>query len=192
MLGHQRSLAAIIASALVAATLMFAAPSTTAAAPYVKAPELSVSTTSPCVNSTLTVTGRGFVPGSTVKLTLRSHGRSISLGKVVVDANGNFSTTVRLPAGVSGTFHLVAAGARTAENPNKAQSTLHIRVCVSPSASAVAPPPPGAAAPPAAAQPAPPPAFTGVEIFGIVALAVALLGIGGGFVYVGRRRKSAA
>lgn len=172
MLAHKRPLAAIIATAALAvATLTFAAPGN--AAPYVKAPTLSVSTTSPCEGESLTVTGTDFVPGSTVQLTLQS--TPTSLGSVVVNANGGFTTTVTLPAGVTGTHEIVAAGPPTRTNPNRASATITIRLC-----------------PVSAAKPPAPAAFTGVDIFGMVALVVVLLGIGGAFLYIGRRRKSAA
>jgi hypothetical protein len=99
------------------------------AAPYVTAPALSVATTGPCQSTSLAVKGTGFVPGSTVTLTLRPPGSS--LGSVVVDAAGEFTTTVMLPE-VTGTFQLVAAGPPTPTNPNTAQATLDIRSCVSP------------------------------------------------------------
>lgn len=176
MLAHKRPLAAIIATAALAvATLTFAAPGN--AAPYVKAPTLSVSTTSPCEGESLTVTGTDFVPGSTVQLTLQS--TPTSLGSVVVNANGGFTATVKLPAGVTGTHEIVAAGPPTPRNPNRATATITIRLCP---VSAAAPPPsrPG------------PAAFTGADIAGLIALVVVLMGAGGAFVYIGRRRKSVA
>lgn len=177
MSAHKRPFAAVLATAALAvAILTIAAPGSTAA-PYVKAPTLSVSTTSPCEGESLTVTGTDFVPGSTLQLTLQSS--PTSLGSVVVNANGGFTATVKLPAGVTGTHEIVAAGPPTPRNPNRATATITIRLCP---VSAAAPPPsrPG------------PAAFTGADIAGLIALVVVLLGAGGAFVYIGRRRKSVA
>jgi hypothetical protein len=128
--GRQRCLAAVAAAAITAAALALAAPgSAMAAAPYVMAPALSVATTSPCQDSSLTVTGTDFVPGSMVTLTL--HSADASLGSVVVSAAGGFTDTVTLPE-VTGTHQLVAAGAPTPRNPNTASATLHIQSCLGP------------------------------------------------------------
>jgi hypothetical protein len=126
--GHQRWVAAVAAAvAVTAAAVAFAAPGI--AAPYVTAPALSVATTSPCKSASLTVTGTGFVPGSTVTLTLRS--AAVSLGPAVVGAAGGFTATVTLPE-VTGTHQLVAAGPPTTGNPNTAQATLHLQSCAGP------------------------------------------------------------
>ncbi|MFC1419131.1 hypothetical protein [Streptacidiphilus cavernicola] len=59
--------------------------------------------------SSLEVTGSGFVPGSTVQLSIRS--QAISLGSVKTDASGSFTWTVVLPAGLApGTHVLYAVG----------------------------------------------------------------------------------
>lgn len=187
MIIHKRSLAAIVAAAALAVAPLTLAPSANAAAPYVTAPTLALSTTTPPCAGTLTVTGSGFVPGSTVTLTL--HSTVTSLGSVVVNANGSFTKTVTLPAGVSGTHTIVAEGPPTATNSNRAEATITIGVCPTTTPTTpVTTPPPSPAAPPSK----PSLAFTGVQIFGMVALVVVLLGIGGGLVYMGRRRRGAA
>jgi hypothetical protein len=128
MAGRQRCLAALAAAvAVTAAAAAIAAPGS--AAPYVTAPALSVSTTSPCKNASLTVAGTGFVPGSAVTVTLRS--AADPLGSAVVGAAGGFTATVTVPE-VAGTRQLVAAGPPTPRNPNTAQATLHIESCVGP------------------------------------------------------------
>lgn len=89
---------------MLVATVLFA--STANAAPYTNAPTLSVSTSNPAVGATLTVAGADFVAGTTVDLTL--HTQTYDLGTATVDAGGSFTTTVTLPAGVSGTHTLTA------------------------------------------------------------------------------------
>ena len=124
MAGHKRFLVAVVVVAgLAAATLGLAAP--VSAAPYVQAPTLSVSTTAPCESTSITVTGTDFVPGSTVSLTLAG---VASLGSVVVNSSGGFTTIIELPE-VVGTFQLVASGPATATNSNTARATLNILNC---------------------------------------------------------------
>lgn len=122
MAGKHSLAAAVVVAATLATSFAVAAPGN--AAPYVKAPTLSVSTTAPCKSTTLTATGTDFVPRSTVTLTLAS----TSVGSLVVSANGGFTTTVTVPE-ITGTFRLVAAGPRSPRNSNTAQATLTIRRC---------------------------------------------------------------
>lgn len=117
----------LAATAVIAAPLTFAAPAK--ADPYVQAPSLSVSSSDPCKGTSQVVDGTGFVPGSTVNLTL--HSRVISLGSAVVSPAGGFTKTIKIPS-VTGTHRLVAAGRPTPKNPNTAEVTLHIRDCTGP------------------------------------------------------------
>jgi len=94
----------VAVTTMLVATVLFA--STANAAPYTNAPTLSVSTSNPAVGATLTVAGADFVAGTTVDLTL--HTQTYDLGTATVDAGGSFTTTVTLPAGVSGTHTLAA------------------------------------------------------------------------------------
>ena len=57
----------------------------------------------------VTLSGSGYLPGSTVELTVYS--TPVSLGSAVVASDGTFSATVTIPADlVNGTHHLVASG----------------------------------------------------------------------------------
>ncbi len=94
----------VAVTTMLVATVLFA--STANAAPYTNAPTLSVSTSNPAVGATFTVAGADFVAGTTVDLTL--HTQTYDLGTATVDAGGSFTTTVTLPAGVSGTHTLTA------------------------------------------------------------------------------------
>jgi hypothetical protein len=51
-----------------------------------------------------------------------------SLGSVVVNSSGGFTTIIELPE-VVGTFQLVASGPATATNSNTARATLNILNC---------------------------------------------------------------
>lgn len=126
--GGKRILAvAITAAAATAASLAFAAPGN--AAPYVQAPELSLSTSGPCQGTSLTVAGTSFVPGSAVGLTMRPS--AASLGAAVASADGTFTRAVTLPK-TTGTFQIIAAGPPKPENSNTAEATVHIRDCTGP------------------------------------------------------------
>ncbi len=94
----------VAVTTMLVATVLFA--STANAAPYTNAPTLSVSTSNPAVGANLTVAGADFVAGTTVDLTL--HTQTYDLGTATVDAGGSFTTTVTLPAGMSGTHTLAA------------------------------------------------------------------------------------
>lgn len=125
MAGYKRFIAATLVTAALAAPALGSAAAGQAA-PYVTAPALSVSTTGPCRSAPLTVVGTGFVPGSTVTLTLAG---VASLGSVTVRANGGFTLTVILPE-VTGRHLLIAAGPAAQGNPNTAEATLDLRNCL--------------------------------------------------------------
>ncbi|MCW2677478.1 MAG: Fibronectin type protein [Modestobacter sp.] len=64
----------------------------------------------------VTLTGSGYLPGSTVDLIVYS--TPTKVGSAVADADGSFTATVTLPAGlVNGEHHLVAAGVDANGNP---------------------------------------------------------------------------
>jgi hypothetical protein len=64
----------------------------------------------------ITISGKDFLPGSTVELVVYS--TPVKLGEAVVLADGSFSATVALPKSLTnGTHHLVAAGVDVNGNP---------------------------------------------------------------------------
>ena len=68
------------------------------------------------VGDPITLSGDGYLPGSTVEVVLYS--TPVSLGTVVVGADGRFSTSVTLPAGTANAkHHLVGAGVDANGNP---------------------------------------------------------------------------
>lgn len=89
-------------------TAVLASASSAGAAPYHKQPTLAVSTTTPAVGATITVTGADYGANETVNLTL--HTATYNLGSAQTDANGGFTTSITLPAGVSGTHTLTGTG----------------------------------------------------------------------------------
>lgn len=119
--------AAAVSAAVAASTLTFAAPGK--AEPYTQGPTLSISVSDPCKGTSQVIAGSGFVPGSTVSLTL--HSRVIALGSIVIGPGGGFTKTIKIPP-VLGTRRLVAAGPPTRDNPNRAEATVHIRDCTGP------------------------------------------------------------
>jgi hypothetical protein len=83
------------------------APGASAYPPTVCA-TLSVSTTTPPVGGTITVSGTGFTAHAVVKLEL--HSKVYDLGSATVQADGTFSVSVKLPDGVTGHHLIVAVG----------------------------------------------------------------------------------
>ncbi len=118
MRANQRPVAALIGVwGLVIAALTFAFAGSASAAPYTRAPVLSVSTQAPTVGATVNFSGSGYLPGVVVNLTLQPG--AYDLGSVTPDRSGSFSTLITLPAGVSGSHTVVGAGAA----PNDTAST---------------------------------------------------------------------
>jgi ribosomal protein S11 len=167
-----------ISSALVAAigmitlVVIFAAPAN--AQPYVSAPTLSVSTTTPTAGGTLGIIGTGF--GVTEVVTLTLHTQTFTLGSATTDSSGSFNTTVTLPADVIGSHTVVATGGTSGLSASAAITILAAATAAAPAAPA-APPATGGIA------------FTGVAVIGIGLLGVALLAAGSLTALAGRRRR---
>jgi hypothetical protein len=125
--------------------------------------------------SAVTVTGDGFKPGSTVTLTLDAGGAS--LGSVVADGSGKFSTQVTIPAGASGSHDIVASGTDPSGAAHSQSTLLLVQAGSAVEGSSVASPVVHGASLP----------FTGTSVELLIAVAVALLLFGGAFVRGGRR-----
>ncbi|WP_051389449.1 LamG-like jellyroll fold domain-containing protein [Arthrobacter sp. 35W] len=90
-----------------------ASPTSTATATSTSGPTVpgtgsttgSVDTGTAAPGQTITVSGSGFGPGSTVVFTL--HSTPVELGTAVADAQGNVTLTVALPADVAAGEHLI-------------------------------------------------------------------------------------
>lgn len=131
---------------------------------------LSLSTTTPLVGETITVTGSGFTPGAQVHLVL--HTKVYGLGTFTANGNGSFTAQVTLPEGVTGTHVIVATSG--APHVNQCPGVrIHIHAPAGTSAG-----PPGHHGT----------SFTGVDILVIVLIAAGLLGAGVALTRGGKRR----
>lgn len=108
-------LRAILAAVLTLAALGFVGSATAAqAAPYPPSAcaTLSVSTSTPNVGATITVTGKNFTANASVHLVLRKAGTATDgtdLTTVTADGNGSFSTHVTMPGGSNEGSYLLLA-----------------------------------------------------------------------------------
>ncbi len=173
---------AILALAVAMAGLALAGPAATAVAapvayPPTICPTLSVSTTTPAVGETITVTGINFDPNAHIRIEL--HTKIYVLANVVSDASGAFSTPVTMPPGVTGNHLIFAVGGGfdTAQCP---PDPIQIQVGVGPTSSSAHP------------GPNPPPAITGFDILALIVGAAALLGVGLALNRGGKRRRAAS
>lgn len=88
-------------------------------------PPLVVKSSSVDQGAVVQVSGSGFVPGTTITITL--HSVSVVVGTAIADAEGRFSTTVLVPADVPpGPHHLEATGA--AQSGGQATLTAQVSV----------------------------------------------------------------
>ena len=116
--------------------------------------------------SDITLSGAGFLPGSTVELVVYS--TPVKLGEAIVLADGTFSATVTLPEGLTnGDHHLVATGV----DANGNVRNLVVEITVSGGAAALANT-----------------GFSAAPVLGAGALALLA---GGGLMVAARRRQAA-
>jgi hypothetical protein len=150
----------------------------------VAVPAAAISATLPTSNGTLTssdadgkvvageqvtISGKDFLPGSTVELVVYS--TPVKLGSAVVLADGTFSATVTLPKDLAnGVHHLVATGV----DVNGAVRNLVVEVTVSGGTATVS----GGLA------------YTGFTALPFVGAGVLALGLGGGLLVASRRRQA--
>lgn len=114
----------------------------------------------------ITMSGTGFLPGSTVELVVYS--TPVKLGEAVVSADGSFSATVTLPEDLaSGDHHLVATGV----DPDGNVRNLVVEISVTGGAAALADT-----------------GFSAAPVLGAGALALLA---GGGLMVAARRRQAA-
>ncbi|MDT4915221.1 MAG: hypothetical protein QOC66_4349 [Pseudonocardiales bacterium] len=157
----------LLALAVASAGLLLAAPAAGAAPaalpyPSTTCPTLAVSTTTPLVGASITVTGSKFANNADVRLEL--HTTVYVLGHVTTSATGTFQTTVTLPAGVVGAHELQAIGGGANADPGCPPDPIQI-INIHAGASAAANGGGGTA-------------FTGVDVLLLVLVAALLLGAG--------------
>lgn len=168
-------LRAILAFAVAMAGFVLVGPAANATAyPPTTCPALSVSTTTPLAGESIVVSGTNFTPNTTIRIEL--HTAVTVLATVKSSAAGTFTTTVTLPAGVTGSHTIVAVGGGTEGCP---ASPITIGIQTGPSSTSTGGPPNG------------PPAFTGVDVLLLLLAAAVLLGAGIMFNRGGKRRRAA-
>jgi hypothetical protein len=138
----------------------------------------SISDSTPTAGSTVTISGGGFAPGSTVTVTIGSGsggltqaaGDAIVTGTAAADASGNFSITLRVPAGTpAGDYAVVATGVAPDGTRLALRSTVTVTAAV-----------PGGGLP-----------FTGDNATSTVWVALAVLALGAVLVIGSRQRRLA-
>jgi hypothetical protein len=186
MSGSKRAAAALVAVlGMILAAFSFASSATAVPAGYSHAPTVGVSTTSPGVGSTITVSGSGFASGETVNITVGNYG----VGAAHANRAGEFRTQVSLPSGLSGSQTLTATGETSGH-------TASITLCIGGNCGTAGGPPPvnnggvsnGGANNGGGGGIL---ASTGVAVIGIGGLGLVLL-LGGGLMLLAGRRRNAA
>jgi LPXTG-motif cell wall-anchored protein len=122
---------------------------------------------------TMTVTGSGYMPGSTVTVLIYSAPQILTT--TVADSAGNFSVTVTVPAGLApGAHTLVASGYDS--NGDQRFTTLAVTVSAAGTATITGPKL----------------ANTGADVTVPALGGIATLGLGAGLIVLSRRRRTAA
>jgi hypothetical protein len=95
-----KKLAAVVMPALVVVLLVGLVPTSASAQPYPPRPRptCNVSDTTLSPGDQVTVTGKHWRPGSTVRFTLQPEG--INLGSTTVGVNGKFSAVLTIPTNI--------------------------------------------------------------------------------------------
>ena len=168
-------LRAIVALAAAVVGAVFFTPVAQAQAyPPTICPTLSVSTTHPLPGETITVSGINFDAHAQVHLVM--HTKVYDLGTVTTDANGSFSTSVKMPNGVYGRHVLIAVS-----------GAAHIQGCPGRPIVVVHPHRPGGTNSGTGGHHGGN-AFTGVDLLVILLVAAGLLGAGIALTRGGKRR----
>lgn len=143
--------------------------------PPVEETTVTVATTVVTAGGTLTISGDGWLPGSTVSLTLLSD--PVDLGTAAVDDDGEFSTAVTIPADTPPGDHTIRVAGTGADG---APRTVDLTITVQGSGAGGAGAAEGAAAGGGLAS-------TGGFFSSTSALGALLLVVGGGALFASRR-----
>lgn len=170
--------AAVVVPALISLAGSGISAATTAPAravhtqPYPPSPPAgSVSTTTTCAGCTVTTTWTGFEPGSTINLTLFSHGRH--LGSTTVNAEGVAVAIVTIPDDTPAGRHRITGTGR-AEDGRPATASITIWVTGTEESGETEPRLP----------------HTGADLQAPIGIGVAALTVGSLVVFSVRRRKT--
>jgi hypothetical protein len=149
-----------VALAFALLALTFGTSGDAVAGPYPPAvcSTLAISTTTPHPGQTMVITGTGFKPGSTVTLLL--HSDPTPIGSATVKADGTFTANVTLPPKLYGPHLITASGG----SPTCPVDPLQVDIQK-----------PAGPPTPSSNNPLP---FTGVDILGALAIALALITLG--------------
>jgi hypothetical protein len=131
-------------------------------------PGLAIDDPSPAPDQTVTLSGTGCEPGSTVSFSLEPG--AILLGTTTADANGRYHHTSTFPQVGPGTYEITATC-------GPLRTTTQVTV------SSPAPDRPSVTRPPLA--------VTGAQVLGLVSIGAALLAVGGAALAGGRRWRRA-
>ena len=94
-------------------------------------PTATLSSQSVGANRTITISGAGWLPGSTVTITLQSTPQT--LGTAQVAADGTFSATVQIPCNVDPGQHTISVSGTGADGlPHTVSAALTVDPCGSP------------------------------------------------------------
>lgn len=154
---------------------------------------VQVSTNTVTPGQTITVTGEGFAPDTTVVLSLQPGGTQLT--SVTTTAQGGFSVAVTIPSGLApGRYTIVATGACPSNPAISLGLSAQVTVTARPTTVTTGPPTsvPPVSTPAPSAAPAPasgPLAFTGAETMATVLASLALIVAGSAVVLTSRRRR---
>jgi hypothetical protein len=166
---------------LAIALLLLGAPmagafATPAPYPPSACPTLSVSTTNPLPGESITVSGRNFDANARIEIVLDKPGRVMRT--VTSDSNGQFTTSITLPAGLTGRhlFKAIGGGSDATRGcPADPGQAFDVQ---GGSAASLEPGSSGANGPGAPGSNGGGTAFTGLDVAGLLAIAAALIGAG--------------
>jgi 5'-nucleotidase len=102
-----KRLIAVLAAVIGLVTIAASLGATASAYPPGQAPQISLDKSTVPAGSPVTVFGQKFTPNQQADLSL--HSTPVALGVVSVDANGNFTAQVTIPAGTTNGAHTVEA-----------------------------------------------------------------------------------
>lgn len=137
-------------------------------------PTVEVNPSAICPGADVTVTGSGWLGGSTVTITLTLTSDPVVLGTATVAANGTFQGSFKTPTPLDvGQHSLTASGTASNDTAASAATTLTVRSCGGDGGGGAL-------------------AFTGSDSIGLLEIAIVLILIGTVLAVAVRRRRRAS